>query len=184
MTGPGMDLIADGLLIGAALTAAVYCHVLARKLRRLGDLDRGLGGAVAALSRQAEDLRKAMETARKAGGEQTRELARRTARAEAAAGRLEILIAALHDAESRLPKPLVRASAPRAEEADALDAGGPETDRPDAEEPGDDMPGAGAEPAEDAAHEPALAEAGPPEEEAPRGGLAAAIRALARGGAG
>ncbi|MGG7565024.1 hypothetical protein ACQ5SO_02540 [Rhodovulum sp. DZ06] len=154
-----MTLIADGLLIGAAVTAAIYCHVLSRRLRKLGDLDKGLGGAVAALSRQADDLRKAMETARKSANEQTRELAKRTARAEAAAGRLEILIAAMHDAESRLPRPLVRAAAPRAEdpETDVLD---PE---PELEAVGGDAP-------ED-------------EPRSSRDALAAAIRALSRGGA-
>lgn len=110
MNGSELSLVADGLLIAAALTAGVYCHVLAKRLRRLGDLDAGLGGAVAALSRQADELRRAMEASRKAAGEQTRELARRTARAEAAAGRLEILIAAMHDAESRAPRPMVRPS--------------------------------------------------------------------------
>ena len=164
----GMTLIADGLLIGAALTAAIYCHVLARRLKRLGDLDRGLGGAVAALSRQAEDLRRAMEAARKASGEQTRELARRTARAEAAAGRLEILIAAMHEAESRLPRPLVRAvgtgPGPRAAE------------RPDPE-----LEDFGAESPQDAPR-PDGDDDGT-EEEPRRDGLAAAIRALARGSA-
>lgn len=152
MIGADMTLIADGLLIGAAVTAAIYCHVLSRRLRKLGELDKGLGGAVAALSRQADDLRKAMETARKSANEQTRELAKRTARAEAAAGRLEILIAAMHDAESRLPRPLVRAAAPKEEEAPEL--------------------------------EPAVVDAPEPEAEprSSRDALAAAIRALSRGG--
>jgi hypothetical protein len=119
-----MDLIADGLLISAACVAALYCHVLARRLRRLGDLDAGLGGAIAALSRQAEELRTAIDGARGAAGESSRELAKRTARAEAAAGRLEILISAMHDAESRAAPPRIRAvaptrAAPRSQEDDA-----------------------------------------------------------------
>jgi ABC-type transporter Mla subunit MlaD len=100
-----MELVADGLLISAAIVAALYCHVLSRRLRRLGDLDTGLGGAVATLSRQAEDLRAAIDEAT----ESTRELAKRTARADSAAGRLEILIAAMHDAESRARPPGLRA---------------------------------------------------------------------------
>ncbi|MFT4793161.1 MAG: hypothetical protein ACJAVR_000404 [Paracoccaceae bacterium] len=107
-----MDLIADGLLISAACVAALYCHVLARRLRRLGDLDAGLGGAIAALSRQAEDLRAAIDSARGAANESSRELTKRTARAEAAAGRLEILISAMHDAESRAAPTRIRAVAP------------------------------------------------------------------------
>ena len=172
----GMTLIADGLLIGAALTAAIYCHVLARRLKRLGDLDRGLGGAVAALSRQAEDLRRAMEAARKASGEQTRELARRTARAEAAAGRLEILIAAMHEAESRLPRPLVRAAETRPEpELEDFAAPSPAGAARAA------MRGESVEDLDAARDDEADAEA---DGDAPRrDGLAAAIRALARGGA-
>lgn len=107
-----MNLIADGLLISAACVAALYCHVLSRRLRRLGDLDAGLGGAIAALSRQAEELRVAIDSARGAAGESSRELSKRTARAEAAAGRLEILISAMHDAEARTPAPRIRAVAP------------------------------------------------------------------------
>jgi hypothetical protein len=104
-----MELVADGLLISAAIVAALYCHVLSRRLRRFGDLDTGLGGAVATLSRQAEDLRAAIDEARRSATESTRELAKRTARADSAAGRLEILIAAMHDAESRARPPGLRA---------------------------------------------------------------------------
>ena len=38
-----MALIADGLLIATALTAALYCAVLSRRLRRLADLESRLG---------------------------------------------------------------------------------------------------------------------------------------------
>ena len=134
-----MDLIADGLLISAACVAALYCHVLARRLRRLGDLDAGLGGAIAALSRQAEELRGAIDSARGAAAESSRELTKRTARAEAAAGRLEILISAMHDAEVRRPGPRIRAVAPTPE-AKADDAPAPRgAAREDAEEDGDDL---------------------------------------------
>lgn len=92
-----MALIADGLLIAGALVAAIYCHVLARRLRRLRDLDAGLGGAIAALSRQVEEMRRTLESARQVSGESVRTLAERTARAEVAAGRLELLLATLHE---------------------------------------------------------------------------------------
>ncbi len=94
-----MALIADGLLIAAALVAAIYCHVLSRRLRRLRDLDNGLGAAVAALSQQSEEMRRTLESAKQASGESVRELAQRTARAEVAAGRLELLLATLHERE-------------------------------------------------------------------------------------
>lgn len=133
-----MDLIADGLLISAACVAALYCHVLARRLRRLGDLDAGLGGAIAALSRQAEELRAAIDGAKGAAAESSRDLTKRTARAEAAAGRLEILISAMHDAESRAAPARIRAVPPvraasRPHEDDAPEA------RDDEEDEGDDL---------------------------------------------
>ena len=94
-----MGLIADGLLIAAALTAAIYCHVLAGRLRSLRRLDGGVGQAVAAMAAQTEELRQALRAAKAAAGESTRTLAERTARAEMAAGRLELLLAAIHDNE-------------------------------------------------------------------------------------
>ena len=48
-----MSLIADGLMIAAALVSAIYCHVLAGRLRKLKELDGGVGQAIAALDRQA-----------------------------------------------------------------------------------------------------------------------------------
>ncbi|MDF2231225.1 hypothetical protein P2H44_01515 [Albimonas sp. CAU 1670] len=92
-----MGLIADGLLIAAALTAAIYCHVLAGRIRSLRRLDGGVGQAVAAMAAQTEELRVALRAAKAAAGESTRTLAERTARAEMAAGRLELLLAAIHD---------------------------------------------------------------------------------------
>lgn len=98
-----MALIADALLLAAALTAAVYCHVLAGRLKRLRSLDGGVGQAVAAMSAQVEEMRTALKAAKAASGESTRTLAERTARAEMAAGRLELLLAALHDREGTDP---------------------------------------------------------------------------------
>ena len=89
-----MTLIADGLLIAAALTAALYCHVLSRRLRRLRDMDGGVGAAIATLSDQVDALRGALAAARSQSAAATRTMAETTARAEAAAARLELLIAA------------------------------------------------------------------------------------------
>ena len=47
-----MTLIADILLVAGALGAGLYCHVLAGRLRRFTDLEKGVGGAVAVLSAQ------------------------------------------------------------------------------------------------------------------------------------
>ena len=98
-----MELIADGLLIAAALSAAVYCQVLAGRLRRLRDMDGGVGAAIAALSGQVEEMRAALAAARVASGESAKELSRLAARAEMAAGRLELLLAAVHDRDGSRP---------------------------------------------------------------------------------
>lgn len=92
-----MEMIADALLIAGAAGAALYCRILARRLGALKDLDSGLGAAIAALSRQVDELRGSIEQARAASGEQTRSLTQLTARAEMASGRLELLLAALHE---------------------------------------------------------------------------------------
>ena len=52
-----MELIADILLAAGAIGAGVYCFVLARRLNRFNDLEKGVGGAVAVLSAQVDDLK-------------------------------------------------------------------------------------------------------------------------------
>jgi hypothetical protein len=96
-----MDLIADILLAAGALGAGLYCHVLARRLARFNDLETGMGGAVAVLSAQVDDLARTLRDAQGAAGSETRSLAALTDRAETVAKRLELLVAAMHD----LPEP-------------------------------------------------------------------------------
>ncbi len=110
-----MNLIADGMLIAAALVAAIYCLVLARRLKRLRNLDKGLGAAIASLSSQVNEMRDALESAKQVSGASVRELAERTARAEVAAGRLELLLATLHerDKEAEAKAPVREEPAPK-----------------------------------------------------------------------
>lgn len=99
-----MLLISDLLLLVAALVAIVYCHVLALRLRRLSRLDSGLGGAIVALSRQADDLARALREAQASAGASARSLQGATARAELSARRLEVLISALQDLPEAPPE--------------------------------------------------------------------------------
>lgn len=92
-----MDLIADILLLCAALGAGLYCFVLARRLRRFTDLEAGMGGAVAVLSVQVEDMKKALENARQTSDAQVGQLEAATSRAEDALRRLELTMATTHD---------------------------------------------------------------------------------------
>ena len=92
-----MALIADMLMIAGALSAGLYCMVLSRRLKKFTDLERGMGGAVAVLSAQVDDMTKAMERARTAAGTSAESLESTTGRAEGVAQRLELLLAAMHD---------------------------------------------------------------------------------------
>jgi chromosome segregation ATPase len=92
-----MDLVADILLAAGAFGAGLYCFVLSRKLTRFTNLENGVGGAVAVLSAQVEDLQKALEAAQNSASHSNDSLSNLTERAEDAAKRLELMVAALHD---------------------------------------------------------------------------------------
>ncbi|KIC38659.1 hypothetical protein RA27_19760 [Ruegeria sp. ANG-R] len=92
-----MELIADILLVAGALGAGLYCFVLARRLRRFTDLEKGVGGAVSVLSAQAEELRKSLDAAREASDDSGNALQALTERAETVAQRLELMMASMHD---------------------------------------------------------------------------------------
>ena len=103
-----MDIIADLLLTAGALGASFYCIVLSHRLRRFTDLRQGVGGAVAVLSAQVDDLTKTLAAAQKAAQQSTGNLGASTRKAEDAARRLELLVASLHD----LPQPEEARTAP------------------------------------------------------------------------
>ena len=96
-----MNLISDVLLSAGAFGAAIYCFVLSARLKKLTALESGMGGAIAVLSVQVDDMTKALT---KAGGAATGSAASLdglATRAEAAAARIELLLAAMYD----LPDP-------------------------------------------------------------------------------
>jgi hypothetical protein len=92
-----MELLADVLLAAGAFGAAVYCLVLSRKLSRFTRLESGMGGAIAVLSAQVDDLTRALGAAQDTAKGSAERLADLTSRAEAAASRLDVLLASLHD---------------------------------------------------------------------------------------
>lgn len=98
-----MNLVADILLVAGALGAALYCHILSRRLRRFTDLEKGVGGAVAVMSVQVDDLTKTLTAAKEGARMSAQQLEDLNQRAEEARGRLEILLAALHDLPSNTP---------------------------------------------------------------------------------
>lgn len=96
-----MAFFADILLAAGALGVGVYCFVLSRRLRRLAQLEGGVGGAIAVLSAQVDDMTQLLHVARKAAEDSAAALDAQTRRADSAARRLELMMAALHD----LPEP-------------------------------------------------------------------------------
>jgi hypothetical protein len=68
--------------------------VLARRVRDLQSLDKGLGGSIVTLTRQVELARGTLEEARGAAKESKHDLAQLVARADAAAAQLRLLLAA------------------------------------------------------------------------------------------
>lgn len=110
-----MEMIADILLVAGALGAGFYCFVLARRLNRFNDLEKGVGGAVAVLSAQVDDLNKSLVAARAISDGSTKELEGLTGRAESVAQRLELMMASMHDLPSE-----ATSSKRTTEESDAL----------------------------------------------------------------
>lgn len=96
-----MEMIADTLLVAGALGAGFYCYVLARRLNRFNDLENGVGGAVAILSAQVDDLTRTLDAAKHTASTSTDSLEALTDRAANLAKRLELLMASMHD----LPDP-------------------------------------------------------------------------------
>ena len=139
-----MELIADFFLVAGALGAGFYCFILSRRLKRFTDLEKGVGGAIAVLSSQAEELKKSLDAARDASDQSGMELKALTERAETVAQRLELMMASMHDVvpqedapkEPRaepepMPKPSDEALEPRTDsEAKSEVPTGPPAKRP------------------------------------------------------
>lgn len=105
-----MDLIADILLAAGAIGAGIYCFILGRRLNRFNDLEKGVGGAVAVLSAQVDDLTKTLSSAQTTAAASAETLTDLTSRAEAMSQRLELQMASLHDLPPAPSKPAAQPS--------------------------------------------------------------------------
>lgn len=92
-----MAFLADTLLAAGSIGAAVYCFVLSQRLSRFSTLEGGIGGAVAVLSAQVDDMTVVLRNAQNAALGSAGSLDELTKRAESSAARLELLLASLHD---------------------------------------------------------------------------------------
>lgn len=100
-----MELISNIFLGAGAIGAGIFCFVLSRRLTAFNTLETGMGGAIAVLSVQVDEMTRTLEAAQLAAGSSAHELTDLAARAEASTRRLELLLASLHD----LPDPESRA---------------------------------------------------------------------------
>ena len=100
-----MDLIADILLAAGAIGAGFYCLVLGRRLNRFNNLEKGVGGAVAVLSAQVDDLTKMLAAAQKTAASSAETLGELTQRAEQTSKQLELQMASLHDVPEATHQP-------------------------------------------------------------------------------
>ncbi|MFC7702640.1 hypothetical protein ACFQXB_00345 [Plastorhodobacter daqingensis] len=110
-----MQIISDILLAAGAIAAAVYCLVLSRRLKRFTRLEGGMGGAIAVLSAQVDELTRALKRAEAATKASAGALDEQMARAAAATNRLELLLAAMHDLPDleEIPRTMSRRSVRR-----------------------------------------------------------------------
>lgn len=95
-----MQLVADILMGLGALGAMIYCIVLSRRLKRFNQLETGMGGAIAVLSAQVDDMTKALNRAQTTAAVSADQLKALTERAEQSAQRLEVMLATFHDASA------------------------------------------------------------------------------------
>ncbi|GAB1379232.1 hypothetical protein [Pararhodobacter aggregans] len=108
-----MEYLSDLLLTAASIGAATYCVILSRRLKALGSLEGGMGSAIAVLSAQVDDLARSLRSAQEATGRAGGRLDGQTARAEAVARKLELLVASMHDLPEEATAPAPRAPGPR-----------------------------------------------------------------------
>jgi len=113
-----MNLISDILLVAGSFGAAVYCYVLSARLKKFTTLESGMGGAIAVLSAQVDDMTVALDKARAAANGSAESLEALTARGETVARKLELLVASLHDLPDAAATPPQTQRAPSVEEPD------------------------------------------------------------------
>ena len=94
---PTVETVSDLLLAAGAFGAAIYCHILSGRLKRFNALESGMGGAIAVLSAQVDDMTRALTAAQKQAQHSSEGLEALVRRGDAAAGRLELMMASLHD---------------------------------------------------------------------------------------
>jgi hypothetical protein len=105
-----LELLTNGLLLAATLFAGGYCWVLARRVRDLKSLDKGLGKSIVTLTRQIELARTTLEESRSAVKISRSDLSDLIAKADEAAKRAAEATRPAQDAERGLRYQLAQLS--------------------------------------------------------------------------
>lgn len=92
-----MNYGADILVILASLGAMCYCIILSRRLNRLTSFDKGLGGAIAVMSSQVDEMKAALHEAKAGSDGAGKQLHDLVHQARDISAELEMMIAACHD---------------------------------------------------------------------------------------
>lgn len=87
----------DILLFFASFGAAAYCMILSRRLARLSRFDQGIGGAIAVMSAQVDEMKTALADAKSGSDGAGQQLNDLVAQARDISTELEMMIAACHD---------------------------------------------------------------------------------------
>ncbi len=110
---------ADILVILASLGAMAYCMILSRRLSRLTSFDKGLGGAIAVMSSQVDEMKTALREAKAGSDGAGNQLTDLVHQARDISSELEMMIAACHDfAEEAISVQAPEVEAPNAGEGD------------------------------------------------------------------
>ena len=109
-----LTFISDVLLVAATLGMALWCRILCQRLKAFNDIDTGLGGTIAALSLQVDDLKASIASAAASaqGNDRARILSAATDKADDRIGRMEMLLASLEDLEEEASDRLLRDPVP------------------------------------------------------------------------
>lgn len=92
-----MSYGADILVTLASLGAMAYCMILSRRLSRLTSFDKGLGGAIAVMSSQVDEMKAALHEAKNGSDGAGHQLGDLVHQAREISSELEMMIAACHD---------------------------------------------------------------------------------------
>ena len=99
-----MQTVIDIIVILGTGVATIYCYILGKRLKKFGDLDGGIGSAIAVLSCQVSSMKQVLDRANVNASSSNAKLDDTIERAEIVQRRLELLIASLHDLDPNIPK--------------------------------------------------------------------------------